>query len=44
MEKIEEEFEEDIDKLNASILIMEDKEVPEELEEKILARNKKKGK
>ena len=38
------EFEEDVDKLKASILIMEDKEAPKELEEKILARNKEKNK
>lgn len=40
----EEEFEEDVEKLKASILIMKDKEVPKELEEKILARNKEKDK
>lgn len=40
----EEEFEEDVEKIKASILIMKDKEVPKELEEKILARNKEKDK
>jgi hypothetical protein len=32
-------YEEDMDKLKASILIMQDKEVPRELEEKIIRSN-----
>lgn len=35
----EEEYEEDMDKLEASILIMQDKEVPEELERRIQEKN-----
>lgn len=39
------EYEEDLDKLNASILIMQDKELPKELEQRILRKNRmKKGK
>lgn len=38
------EFEEDIDKLKASIFIMQDKEVPVELQNRILEKNKTKNK
>ena len=34
-------LEEDLDKLQASILIMQDKEIPEELRQKILDKNQK---
>lgn len=34
------EYEEDLDKLNASILIMQDKELPKELEQRILRKNR----
>lgn len=40
--KENEEYEEDIDKLKASILIMDDKEVPKELEQRILESDKNK--
>jgi hypothetical protein len=33
------DYEEDLDKLEASILIMQDKEVPKELEQRILENN-----
>lgn len=33
------EYEEDLDKLNASILIMQDKELPKELEQRIIRKN-----
>lgn len=36
------EYEEDLDKLNASILIMQDKELPKELEQRILRKNRMK--
>jgi hypothetical protein len=35
----DDDYEEDLDKLEASILIMQDKEVPKELEQKILENN-----
>lgn len=35
----EEEYEGDMDKLEASILIMQDREVPEELERRIQEKN-----
>jgi hypothetical protein len=35
----DEGYEEDIDKLKASILIMQDKDIPRELEEKIIRNN-----
>jgi hypothetical protein len=41
-EKNMDEYEEDIDKLKASILIMNDKKVPPELEQRIIAKNNRK--
>ena len=38
------EYEEDLDKLKASILIMQDKELPKALEQRILRKNKMKKK
>jgi hypothetical protein len=35
----DDDYEEDLDKLEASILIMQDKEVPKELEQRILENN-----
>jgi hypothetical protein len=37
--KSNDEYEEDLDKLKASILIMQDKEVPIELEQRIIEKN-----
>lgn len=33
------EYEEDLDKLSASLLIMQDKELPKELEQRIIRKN-----
>jgi len=38
------DYEEDVDKLQASILIMEDKKIPKELEQRILRNNQKNNK